>query len=311
MVRPGDPPHVPVMAGAVLEWLDIRPQGVYVDCTAGAGGHAARIAGQLRGGRLIAIDRDPAAVALCRERLVQFEGVQVLHGNYGHLEELVTAAGAARVDGVLIDAGVSSMQIDTPERGFSFQEDGPLDMRMDSSLPGGAREYLGSITRDALAHDLRRYADVGPAKRIADTLLARRDAARLCTTADLAQAIRDALDFVRGEPDEIRTVFQAIRIAVNDEFRWLERGLNQAIDILNTGGRLVVIAFHSGEDRIVKETIRGAARIQRVLHPDGRLKEALPPRLRVLTPKPVGPSPDEVLMNPRAKSARLRAGEKL
>lgn len=311
MAGTGKSPHVPVMAGPAIEWLNVRPDGVYVDCTAGSGGHAELIARRLRGGRLIAIDRDPAAVAMCRERLDTFEYVEVVHGNYGELADLLRDAGVSEVDGLLIDAGVSSMQIDTAARGFSFQEDGPLDMRMDTSLPGNAREYLGRVTREELARELRRYGDVGPAGRVASAIISRRDDGRLDRTGDLAQAVREALHFVHGEPEEIRTVFQAVRIAVNKEYWWLEAGLRQGIDLLRSGGRLVAIAFHSGEDRIVKETFRAASRRERLLYPDGRVRETRPARLRVLTPKPVTPSSEEVMVNARAKSARMRVGERL
>lgn len=311
MAGTGKSPHVPVMAGPAIEWLNIRPDGVYVDCTAGSGGHSELIARRLHGGRLIAIDRDPAAVALCRERFKTVEYVELVHGNYGQLAALLRETGVCEVDGILIDAGLSSMQIDTAVRGFSFQEDGPLDMRMDTSLPGNAREYLGRVTREELARDLRAYGDVGPAGRIAGAIVARRDSGRLDRTVDLAQAIREALHFVHGEPEEIRTVFQAVRIAVNEEYRWLEAGLRQGIELLRSGGRLVAISFHSGEDRIVKEMFRAASRRERLLNPDGRVRETRPARLRVLTPKPVTPLPEEVMVNARAKSARLRAGEKL
>lgn len=304
-------PHVPVMAGQAIEWLDIRPGGVYVDCTAGSGGHSEEIARRLEGGRLIAIDRDPAAVALSRARLESFEYVEVVHGNYGRLTEVLCEAGVFAVDGILIDAGVSSMQIDTAARGFSFQEAGPLDMRMDTSLPGNAREYLSRVSRDELARDLRQYGDVGPARRIAAGIIGRRDRGRLENTVDLACAVRESLAFVSGEPDEVRTVFQSVRIAVNEEYRWLEEGLRQAIEVLSIGGRLVAIAFHSGEDRIVKEALRTASRPQRLLHPDGRVRETRPACLRVLTPKPVTPVPEEIVENTRAKSARMRVGEKL
>ncbi len=303
--------HVPVLAEAALEWLAVRPGGVYVDATAGAGGHASRIAAALRGGRLIALDRDRSALELARTRLAGFSGVEFRRANYAELEAVLAEAGVVGVDGVLIDAGCSSMQLDDPARGFSFQEEGPLDMRMDAESGEPAGAFLARTTERELAAMLRRYGDIGPARRIARAILARRDAGRLATTTDLAAAVSEGLPFVRGVPDEVRTCFQAIRMAVNRELEWLEQGLAAAAHVLNPGGRLVVIAFHSGEDRVVKQFFQGQARKRRELHPDGRVKQVIPPRLRILTPRPVLPSPEEVESNPRSASAKLRAAARL
>lgn len=305
-----DARHVPVLADEALHWLKIRPEGCYLDCTAGLGGHSARIAAALTTGRLVALDRDPAAVAIAAERLVPFPHATVRHANYEDLGRELDAEGLARVDGVLLDAGVSSMQLDESVRGFSFQADGPLDMRMDTSHGPTAREFLADTPEQEIAALLRRYGDVGPAKRIAASIVRRRNANQMSRTTDLVAAVQEALDFVQGTPDEIRTVFQAVRMAVNDELRALERALESAMDRLNPGGRLVVIAFHSGEDRVVKNVLRDGARKQRLLHPDGRVRETIPPRVRVLTPSPVLPGEEEMCRNPRAKSAKLRAAER-
>jgi 16S rRNA (cytosine1402-N4)-methyltransferase len=302
--------HVPVLAGPAIEWLNVRENGVYVDCTAGAGGHAALIAARLTSGRLIALDRDPSAVERTTLRLQPYPFASVHHRNYGELATLLAELGLPHVDGVLLDAGVSSMQLDEPDRGFSLQAPGPLDMRMDSTSRQTAQSLLESINEEELAELLVRYGDVPRARRIARGILARRDENRLTTTADLSEAVAHALNLQRT-PEEARTVFQAIRIAVNDELRWLEAGLEQAIDVLAPGGRLVVIAFHSGEDRIVKNVLRDASRRQQRLHPDGRVAEVLPPRMKLLTRKPVLPNDDEVRDNPRAHSAKLRAAERL
>jgi 16S rRNA (cytosine1402-N4)-methyltransferase len=303
--------HVPVLAEAAVEWLNVRPEGIYVDATAGAGGHSSLIAARLRSGRLIALDRDPSAVARTRERLRPYPCAEVRHGNYGQLDEVLAVVRIDTVDGVLIDAGVSSMQLDDPARGFSFQDDGPLDMRMDSSSSVSATEYLSQITEDELAGALRRYGDVGPVRRIARAILRRRDEGALRRTRDLVDAVREGLGVARDIPEETRTVFQAIRIAVNGELHWLEQGIRQAITVLNPGGRLVVISFHSGEDRVVKETLRAASRPRRILRPDGRVAGTIDPVLRLLTPKPIVPDSREMASNPRSKSARLRAAERL
>ena len=303
--------HVPVLAEEALSWLALRPDGRYVDCTAGAAGHACRIAERLDGGTLLALDRDPQAVATAAARLERFRCAQVLHRNYADLVAVLRELNWPGVDGVLIDAGCSSMQLDNSERGFSFQEEGPLDMRMDTSSGESAREFLSRKTEAEVAGVLREYGDVRPAKRIARAILRRRDAGKLESTRDLAAAVEEALAFVPGVPSEVRTVFQAVRIAVNRELEWLEQGLCAAIEVLAPGGRLVAIAFHSAEDRVVKRALREASRRQRLLEADGRDRETVPPRLRLLTPRPVMPGEEEVRRNRRAASARLRAAERL
>ncbi len=303
--------HIPVLAGPALEWLRVQPEGTYVDATAGAGGHGVLIAEQLQGGRLIALDRDPVAVRLASKRLDSFPCAAVYHGNYGTMAGVLAELAVTGVDGILIDAGLSSMQVDNGSRGFSFQSDGPLDMRMDSSQGPTAIDYLAGVSEPELTAVLRDYGDVGPARRIARTVIERRNAGRLQSTVDLAAAVASALDFVQGVPAEVRTVFQAVRMAVNEELRWLERGIEEAIGLLRPGGRLVVISFHSGEDRTVKRAFREASRRKRLLFPDGRVKQVLPPRVRVLTASPVAPDDTEIASNPRSKSAKLRAVERL
>jgi 16S rRNA (cytosine1402-N4)-methyltransferase len=248
---------------------------------------------------------------LARERLAEYSNVTVLHRNFGELAEVLKEFGIDRIDGALIDAGYSSMQLDDAQRGFSFQEEGPLDMRMDRTAGPTAAQWLAEVSEPELARVLREYGDVGPARRIARAIHRRRDSQGLRTTRDLVEAVADALDFVHGMPEETRTVFQAVRMAVNDELRWLEAGLRAGLEVLAPGGRIVVISFHSGEDRIVKNTFRAASRVQRELYPDGRVRARIPARIRILTPKPVQPGPEEVRNNPRAHSARLRAVEGL
>jgi 16S rRNA (cytosine1402-N4)-methyltransferase len=299
------------MAEAALAGLNIRPEGTYVDCTAGAGGHAALIAAQLSGGQLIALDRDESAVALATERLDPFPQARVIHANYGQLGEVLDELGMTTVDGILIDAGVSSMQLDRAERGFSFQGDGPLDMRMDTSQGLPARKRLPSYTVDELTKILKVYGDVRPAKRIARQILARAEGGTLNTTEDLRQAVCEALDFVKGTPDEIRTVFQAIRMAVNEELENLEQGIRAGIERLNAGGRLVVLSFHSGEDRVVKQLFKTYSQKHQELFPDGRVKSEQTPLLKRVTRKPLLPEEEEVRRNPRAKSVKLRIVERL
>ena len=304
--------HVPVLADEAMAWLAVRPGGTYVDCTVGLAGHAARIAAAVKGGRLIALDRDPASVALAREGLDPFPDVTVLHRNYGDLGAVLDELGVEQVDGILIDAGLSSTQLDDPDRGFSFQKEGPLDMRLDPTSGPTARERLATMSEPELARVLKEYGDVGPARRIAAAIVRRRGGPGLETTKDLAEAIAEALPFVRDRlPEETRTCFMAIRVLVNDELRWLETGLEQAIHALAPAGRLVVIAFHSGEDRVCKRVLRNAGRPRRERYPDGRTRAVHAPGLAVLTRRPVRPSAEEVRENPRARNARLRAAERL
>jgi 16S rRNA (cytosine1402-N4)-methyltransferase len=285
---------------------------VYVDCTAGGGGHSALIAERLDSGRLIALDRDPTAVAAARERLAEFGArAEAIHANYAQLERVLARLGIASVDGVLIDAGVSSMQLDEASRGFSFRQDAPLDMRMDPTSGLSAAEYLASVDADELARVLSEYGDLPRARSVATKLLARHEVEPIQTTRGLADAVSEIFSFVEGEPEEVRKIFQAIRIAVNDELGGLELGVSQGLASLAMEGRFVAIAFHSGEDRIVKNAIRAAAKPTRILHPDGRVKETVPARLHNLTRRPILPAAREIEENPRAHSARLRAVERV
>jgi len=303
--------HIPVLAREVLEGLRVRPDGVYVDATVGGGGHAMLVAQALTTGRLIALDVDASALDIARQRLATFPNVSLFHRNYAELAAVIAKLQIDNVDGVLIDAGFSTLQLDDPRRGFSFQAEGPLDMRLDRTAGPTAAEYLSCVTEPELTRVLRAYGDVGPARRIARAISARCRRHAMKTTRDLADAVQEALDFVQGVPEEVRTVFQAIRMAVNDELRRLETGLRQAIDVLSHEGRLVVISFHSGEDRVVKNVLREASRPSDTLLPDGRAASRVEARLRVLTPKPIRPTEAEVAVNPRAHSARLRVAERL
>lgn len=236
---------------------------------------------------------------------------EVVHSDYSALGAVLEARGLARVDGILLDAGVSSMQLDDPHRGFSLEEDGPLDMRMNPQAGEPARVLLARTPEARLAQWLKVYGDVRPAKRVAAAISARARAGRLDTTGELRAAVAEALPWVKGMPEETRTVFQAVRMAVNEELDQLSAVLEEAIVRLAAGGRLVVIAFHSGEDRIVKNVLRDAGREQRELAPDGRIAGRTAPRLKVLTPKPLRAKAVEIARNRRAASARLRAAERL
>jgi len=303
--------HIPVMVEEALRLLRIVPDGTYVDATAGAGGHSEQIARRLSGGRLISLDRDPDAVSLTRRRLAAYTGVTVVKANYSEILEVLGGQGIQAVDGVLIDAGTSSLQLDTAERGFSFQEDAALDMRMDPTTGIDAATWLAEASFAEIKTVLRNYGDVGPAGRIAQKIAERCRENRMRRTSDLVAAIREALAFVTSEPDEIRTSFMAIRIAVNEELNFLELGLRRAAQALAVGGRLVVITFHSGEDRVAKQVFRELTRPRIQLYPDGRVREKIPPLLKLALPGPLAPAPEEVRVNLRAKSAKMRAVERI
>jgi len=306
---------MPVMPGEVLRFLAPKPGGIYVDGTIGGAGHAARILQvSAPDGRLIGFDRDAEALRATRERLLPFgERVRLVHGNFTGIAEALAGFGIERIDGILLDLGVSSHQLDMAERGFSFQQDAPLDMRMDSGSGATAAELVNTLVEQELARIIRDFGEERWAKRIAAFIVRARGEAPIETTLRLVDIIKGAIP--RGAWEErlhpATRTFQALRIAVNDELASLEKVLDLGIRMLNRGGRVVVIAFHSLEDRIVKHSFRGFA--QGCTCPKG-----LPycvcgntPLLRVLTAKPVMAGEAEVEGNPRARSARLRAAERL
>jgi len=305
-------PHIPVLPDEVLAYLAVRADGRYVDCTAGAGGHSALLLERLgENGRLLLLDQDPSAVARVRERFAEDARARVTQANYRDLGDALARAGWSGADGVLIDAGCSSMQLDERERGFSFEGDGPLDMRMNPEAGETAAQWLARAEESEIAQVLKDYGDVKPAKRIAKAIRERAVRGKLARTGDLADAVSEALPFVGGRPAEVRTVFQAIRIYINDELGSLRRGLEAAAQALHPGGRLTVISFHSGEDRVVKNVLRDASRPKRELAADGRVRATTPPLLKLLTKQPVLPGEAELARNPRAASAKLRAAERL
>src|SRR6185295_3538207 len=289
--------HEPVMVAEVLEHLAPSRGGVFVDCTVGLGGHARAL---LQGGasRLIAFDRDPAAVAAARIALSEFgERVEVVHSDYRRLNAVLDERGVTKVDGVLVDLGVSSMQLDEPGRGFSFRQDDPLDMRMDTTAGPTAAEALRDVDERTLADLIYEFGEERHSRRIARAIVAARAQVRIETTGQLADIVRRAIPrkgYSRIDP-ATRT-FQAIRIWVNRELEGLDAFLARAAGRLNGRGRLAVIAFHSLEDRIVKHTFRA-------LQAEGLVT--------ILTKRPVVPTPGEVESNARARSAKLRAVEKV
>jgi 16S rRNA (cytosine1402-N4)-methyltransferase len=304
--------HVPVLADEVRRLCAVRPGETVVDATFGAGGHASLLAEGLRGkGRVIAVDRDPDVRPYFEEFKRRHGSLQarLLRGEFSLVLEQL-AANDVEADVVLIDLGVSSMQLDRPERGFSYAHDAPLDMRMDPSAEVSAREIVNEWDERDLAQIFRRYGEERYARQIARAIVARRP---LETTAELVDVIRSAIPAPArfGEGHPAKRVFQALRIAVNDELGAIERALPAALEMLRPGGRLAVISFHSLEDRIVKNFLREAER-GCTCPPDFPVCVCgNEPTMRALSRKPIRPSADEVARNPRSASARLRAGVKV
>jgi 16S rRNA (cytosine1402-N4)-methyltransferase len=313
-LRPSATDHVPVLADEVRRLLDVNPGDVVVDATFGAGGHAALLALDLQGdGRFIAIDRDPSARAYF-DRFRRRGGVQArfLRGEFATvLEQLAT--NAVRVDAILLDLGVSSMQLDRPERGFSYAVDAPLDMRMDPSADETAADIVNDAPERELREIFQRYGEERYARQIARAIVRRRKREPLLRTAELVDVVKTAIPTPArfGEGHPAKRVFQALRIAVNDELGQLEEALPAAVELLRSRGRVAVISFHSLEDRIVKRFFRDQAK-GCVCPPDFPVCSCgREPVVRVLTSRAVRPSAQEVAHNPRSASARLRVAEKV
>lgn len=305
--------HIPVLLSEVLEYLDPKPGDVYADGTLGGGGHSEAILRAMNGsGALYGIDRDPAAIQAAEERLKAYPGFHAVHGNFHDVKALLPGV---QLNGGLLDLGVSSFQLDTPERGFSYHDEAPLDMRMDTTQGMTAAEYVNTVSQEEFCRVLREYGDEKWAARIAQILIEKREKKPLETTLDLVSVVDAAIPKAVRRKDEghpARRTFQAVRIAVNDELAPLEKALSDWVDMLLPGGRLAVITFHSVEDRIVKLAFR------KFQNPC-----VCPPKAPICTcgKKPLGRAvggaikagPDELEQNSRAHSATLRVfikGEK-
>ena len=306
--------HKPVLLQECLEGLNLRPDGIYVDGTLGRAGHSRAIARRLAGGRLICIDRDQAALDAAPGRLEGLmDRVTLVHGNFGDLASLLGGLGVAGVDGMLFDLGVSSPQLDDGSRGFSYQHDAPLDMRMDRSAPLTAYDVVNGWPQEELRRILWQYGEERYAGPIAGAIVLRREQAPIQTTGQLAEVIRQAMPAKarREKQHPAKRSFQAIRIAVNDELGEVERMLACAPDLLNPGGRLAVISFHSLEDRLVKTAFAQWAR-GCTCPPDFPVCACgKKPRMKLIGRRPIVAGPDELDDNPRARSAKLRLAEKL
>ncbi|MEY4705776.1 MAG: hypothetical protein RL042_1981 [Nitrospirota bacterium] len=290
------------MAEEVLFWL-IREDGhIYLDCTVGYSGHAERILeASGSSSRLIGFDRDARAIAASRDRLARFGNrVLLIHGHFADLKQHLAASGIGQVDGILFDLGVSSPQLDEPARGFSFQGDGPLDMRMDQSRGGTAADLINRWPEAQLADVIFQFGEERFSRRIARAIVSARERRPLATTKELVSVIEGAVPakYRHGRLHCATRTFQALRIAVNEELDCLDPALRDAVDVLSPGGRLCVISFHSLEDRIVKHTFRA-------------LSGKDDPSLMVLTKKPQVPTGEESDRNPRSRSAKLRVAQRV
>lgn len=305
--------HVPVLLAEAIEWLAPRPGACFLDATLGGGGHAEALLERIGPtGRVVGLDADPQAVERTRGRLARFgERFVAVHARFSSLRSVAEARGIEAVDGVLMDLGVSSDQIDEAARGFSFREEGPLDMRMDPGEPGTAADLVAGLGERELADLLWRYGEEPRSRRIARRIVQARERAPVRTTRELAGLVAEARG---GRPrpglHPATQTFQALRIAVNREMEELSAGLEQAAGLLRPGGRMVVIAFHSLEDRAVKTFFRDHAGRRESLPGGGEQVRRADPPLCALTRRPVRPGDEECARNSRARCARLRAAER-
>lgn len=306
--------HEPVLLNEVLEWMNVKPDGVYCDGTLGGGGHSGAIL-RASGGtaRLYGIDRDENAILAASERLKDYPGFTAIRGNFHDARKLLKEAGAEALDGALLDLGVSSPQLDTAERGFSYHEDAPLDMRMDQRQNMTAADFLNTADEREIMEVIRDYGEEKWAARIARIICEHRNEKPFETTFDLVHAVDAAIPKAVRRKDDghpARRTFQAVRIAVNDELKPLEQALKDLTDCLKPGGRICVITFHSLEDRIVKRCFKTLEN-PCICPPKAPICTCgRKPVVKVLAGGAVAPSADEVERNPRARSAKLRVAEK-
>lgn len=303
--------HKPVLLNEVIDGLNIKPDGIYVDCTMGGGGHSSVIASHLTTGRLIGFDRDEDAVNVCREKFKNNKNVSVVRANYKDAPDILISMGINKVDGVLIDLGVSSYQIDNGERGFSFLHEGKLDMRMDREQPLSAYEVVNEYPQDKLIQILYKYGEEDNARRIVQNIIAHRKISPIQTTTQLKEIIEECypkkLLYTKGG---CKKTFQAIRIEVNGELSGLDECVNKFVDMLSVGGRMAVITFHSLEDRIIKNVFKQCV-----------TGCVCPPKTPIcicghkakgflLTRKPLTAGEEELEDNSRSSSAKLRIFER-
>lgn len=304
--------HESVLLQETIEYLEIKPDGIYVDGTLGGGGHSMEILRRLDKGKLIAIDRDMDAIKAASIRLKDFNNVTYIHDNYKNIKDILKKCGIEGIDGALLDLGVSSYQLDEAQRGFSYMHDAPLDMRMDKESDLTAEYVVNNYSEDEIAKVISDYGEELWAKRIAKFIVEERKRKPIKTTFELVDIIKKAIPASkrRTGPHPAKRTFQAIRIEVNEELKGLEDAIADFVDVMNPGGRIAIITFHSLEDRIVKNTYKK-------LEDPCTCPKNLPctcgkkPVIKIVTKKPVVPNEDEIKVNPRSRSAKLRVAEKL
>ncbi|TCW36101.1 16S rRNA (cytosine1402-N4)-methyltransferase [Thermohydrogenium kirishiense] len=304
--------HESVLLNETIEYLKVKPDGVYVDGTLGGGGHSYEILRRLPKGRLIAIDRDMDALHAASMRLKDFNNVTFVHDNYKNIKNILKNIDIERIDGAILDLGVSSYQLDEVKRGFSYMHDAPLDMRMDKESALTAEHVVNNYSEDDIAKILFDYGEEKWAKRIAKFIVEERKKRPIKTTFQLVDIIKKAVPASkrRTGPHPAKRTFQAIRIEVNDELKGLDSAIDDFIDVMNPNGRIAIITFHSLEDRIVKN-------MYKKLENPCACPKNLPctcgkkPVIKIITKKPVTPNKEELETNPRSRSAKLRVAEKL
>ncbi len=303
--------HIPVLLDETIEGLNINPNGIYVDGTAGGGGHSAAILGKLTDGKLVSIDQDPDAIRTVKQRFRDNPNSIIIKGNFSNMKSLLAERGIRRVDGVLLDIGVSSHQLDTAERGFSFHEDAPLDMRMSQSGTTAA-QLVNTLPQRELSRIIYTYGEEKFADSISKAIVKSRQEAPIETTLQLAEIIKSSVpERVRRNGHPARKTFQALRIEVNHELEALEKGLSEAFELLSVGGRLAVITFHSLEDRIVKQAMAGFCQ-GCTCPPDFPVCVCgKHPRAKLINRKPIVANSTELSDNVRSRSAKLRICEKI
>ena len=302
--------HTPVLLEEVLKELKIKPGGIYVDATVGGAGHSLEIAKKLKTGKLFAFDKDPDAVLVAKEKLKDYTA-KIINSDFKDMATILKEEKIEKVDGVLMDLGVSSFQLDSKERGFSYLKTGPLDMRM-SKKGTSAKDILNTATQEELRYILKEFGEEKFAFKIAQNIILEREKKTIKTTKDFADIVNRSIPFkFKRNKNPAKKSFQAIRIAVNGEFFSLKQGLNESFSILNPGARLLIISFHSLEDRIVKNFYKEKAK-------DCICPKDIPicicnkkPQAKIITKKPIIPSKEEISKNKRAHSAKLRVLEKI
>ncbi len=301
--------HEPIMLNECIENLSIKKDGIYVDGTIGGAGHSSRIIEKIEGGLLIGVDRDLEAIAASKKRLEKYENVKFVHGKHEDIKEHVNGLGYEKVDGILLDLGVSSYQIDEGARGFSYTKDAPLDMRMDQSEGISAKDIVNTYSKEDLEKIFFEYGEEKFSRKIAEKILKAREEKEINTTYELADIIRAAVP--KNAIDSFKRIFQALRIEVNGELKELKKAICDSVSILNDGGRLCIITFHSLEDRIVKETfleLQGKCTCPKDFP---KCVCGFKSYGKVITRKPIIPSESEQENNSRSRSAKLRVFERV